>query len=74
MMIHLSTCVLVYFSSALCVISPLLAGKAGGLVNSVWICEWLAGRSKLHVDTQFQINFALSGSGVFFSPRGEVNE
>ena len=43
-----------YFSSALCVISPLLAGKAGGLVHSVWICEWLAGRSKLDVDTQFQ--------------------
>jgi len=24
------------------------------LVHSVWICEWLAGRSKLDVDTQFQ--------------------
>jgi hypothetical protein len=24
------------------------------VVHSVWICEWLAGRSKLDVDTQFQ--------------------
>ncbi len=30
------------------------------LVNSEWICEWLAGRSKLDVNTQFRSNIALN--------------